>query len=905
MSDKLSDLYIKLSVDGKEAAMGLDEFRKAMGITETKVRDVGESANRASQMFANMTGAMLGIGKSVLQTAASFQGMEFQLKNIYSKMDSTGAKAKETMEWIKQMAVTSPFEAKDLTEAAVKLEVLGNDTKAFLPLANDLASYMGTDVVEAAQAMSKALAGSPEGWESLRNNYGITADKLKEFNAVLNAQGGIAYDSKEAIIANGAALKAFIEQDMKGSAEKFAETYSGKMSSLEDAITSLKASLGEGLIPGITGVTVKLTDLVDKLNSVSTGTKSTIANIGLGVISFGLLGTAAIKARNFLKDFGDMGKDVVGGLGNLKTGMDGFAQKAQYVGMNIKSWLYGFGIVSGQLTAVAAGFAAVGVAAAAMAIATSQAIFDANKKAFELQQALQSDVSMANKAIGVMDAYNLKGKSVQEATKAFKEMNFSKEGLAMAISGTQQLYAGAKTEEEKKKYEELRQVLRAVNAEYNVVGKTVSEQIIEKNEVTARTIKEIDHNLSIGAITAKNALDQYSGAINDLKNQLAELTRGTKEYNKVQDALMSAEKKAYDLRQKLGKDSANAKKKANQDEKKEDKDYLQHMESNISEIDRKLNESELPEDEKKKLAKVRGVSKLDTLKDREALNQYQGYYTDIKAKMAQEKPESEFYRAAERILFELEPKIKALKDKIDGVTSSVTTATDKTSTSMNALSAKITDQVTPALDGLKQSASKSTQSTQSSQTSQQSRASSTKIQKPAWMEALGAKAVNELPSTGLGKEALPYSFSDQPEFQEGYEQYIPSLIEEMARVKNPLTSSSGSGNVSYDAISPAEYNRQLREMARRPAEYAKTARELQSRQGQAETERLRKYSEKETIASGASGMNSAEAKAIADYLKGQKLQVDVTVNGQKTSNYNNGEVQVKAATQTNYNPEAK
>ncbi|GEM_PF-2189345 len=525
MGEVLSDLVVKIGLESKKFNEGLRDMKKSVGDMTSEISSL---ANKAAVSFAAFGVGMAAIGTSVVKTAADFQALEYQLTNVYKSAE----KAKDTMSFIKNLAITSPFEVKELTEAAVKLEVLGNNAKEFLPIAQDLASYMGTDVVEATQAFSRALSGSPEGFQSLREGYGITAQKLAEFGAVVNKQGGLVLDSTENIKKAGDALKEYVITNMGGASAKFAETFQGRMSTLQDSITALKASLGEGLIGPVTGVVVKLTDMANKFNSLSQSTKNFISTSG--IIATGLAFTAA--------GFSALVAPVLKTIAAIK--------ESTLVTNALKATMSGLGnvlkIAVGALVTFPGALVAI-IIAVGLAIAKLQDMWYMVRRVnYELDRQINSEISVSNKMIGIFDAYDLWGKSVADVTKVLKENNVTVETVVTAQIGLQSQYAAAMAAGNKAEAERLRkmrELLHAVAPEMKTKQQQTQQEMQDFGKQAEEQAKQIEHNIKMGVISTQTAVNQYSDVINKARMKLSELTQGTEDYKKAQDELFKYEER--------------------------------------------------------------------------------------------------------------------------------------------------------------------------------------------------------------------------------------------------------------------------------------------------------------------------------------------------------------------------
>lgn len=236
------------------------------------------------------TTGLVGLGVAAVGTAAKFEQYHAKLETVLK----SSSEAARTMEMAIKYAAETPFEVSGIVEAAVQLEVYGQRSSEILPRVGNLAAGMGKDINQAGLVVGKALSGSLEGFESLRNEYGISNAKLKQYGAALNDTGGIAVGTAEDLEKARKALLAIIDADFGGAVERQADTLSGALSNAGDSITNLGASIGQELVPAVTTVARGISWAVESLNSFPPAAKSLVAFGGVATVVTMGLGTAAL-----------------------------------------------------------------------------------------------------------------------------------------------------------------------------------------------------------------------------------------------------------------------------------------------------------------------------------------------------------------------------------------------------------------------------------------------------------------------------------------------------------------------------------------------------------------------------------------------------------------------------------
>jgi len=331
-----TDTLQKAFVDTGAAVDGLQDGMQATaaatgGMVDT-INNARESAEGFNGSFVDLTsalgeiqgfgntlkgisGGLLAMGGDAITVAGEFEQMHAKLVTI----QKSGQKASETFENAKKLAASTPFDVKGVVNAAVQLEVYGQNSKELLPVVANLASAMGGDVSQAATAMGRALSGSSEGLQSLRDVFGVTTDKLVKFGAALNKQGGIAVDSKENLDKLKKALTGLINTEFGGGIERQAATVAGAMANVEDSVTNLKATIGSQFAPYMVVISRNLADIIEKTEQFA----PTIAIFGaVGAAATGMAGTfisAAVAAVGLQAATSKLGLS----LGGLVTKMRG------------------------------------------------------------------------------------------------------------------------------------------------------------------------------------------------------------------------------------------------------------------------------------------------------------------------------------------------------------------------------------------------------------------------------------------------------------------------------------------------------------------------------------------------------------------------------------------------------
>lgn len=241
------------------------------------------SANQfhnVSQAAGELSSALNSVGLSSIAGAASLLGMANVLKNtvggwiaaaremgkyktilttVYKDANIAASELNKTIEQAKKL----PFDVMGIVESTKQLTVFGQNAQHWIPLVADLAAGMGTSIEETAGGISKALAGSQFALRTLRDQFGVTGARLKEFGATVDQNNSIILRGEKNLNAFKTALEKYIEANFKGLAEQMTKGVRGAVVNFGDAIERLKAKLGEALLPAFAALLRTMTKVIE------------------------------------------------------------------------------------------------------------------------------------------------------------------------------------------------------------------------------------------------------------------------------------------------------------------------------------------------------------------------------------------------------------------------------------------------------------------------------------------------------------------------------------------------------------------------------------------------------------------------------------------------------------------
>ena len=343
----LEQISAKLDNAGQAAGNVKNEVKDADKTTRASIdtfKDFSEAIGKFSDLGNSLKGfsaGLIAVGQDAIATAGEFEQLRAKLVTIQKSSET----ASETFEYAKTLAASTPFDVKGVVDAAVQLEVYGQSSKELLPVVANLASAMGGDLSAAATAMGRALSGSSEGLQSLRDSFGVNTDKLVKFGAALNKQGGIAVDNAENIEKLKKALVGLVNTEFEGGIERQAKTIAGAMANVEDQVTNTKAAIGDVFAPYVSVISEQIANLLEKMQ----GFAPVIAVVGgLAAATTGLAGTFVTAAASVVgmrmavkalsKDFSEL-KTKYEGFKAANAGMVSAGKIAGSIGLGVTALL--------------------------------------------------------------------------------------------------------------------------------------------------------------------------------------------------------------------------------------------------------------------------------------------------------------------------------------------------------------------------------------------------------------------------------------------------------------------------------------------------------------------------------------------------------------------------------------
>lgn len=230
----------------------------AIGWTIRKVATLaGGLAKLAAGSAVIGGGAFLG---GVITTAAKFEQFQIMLEG----MEGSAAKAKTSMDWVRDFAKKTPYELEQVMEAFVQLKAYGIDPMdGALTAAGDAAAGMAKPLMQAIEALADAQTGE---FERLKE-FGIRA--RVEGNKVRFTYQKNGKEIRREVENNATAMREAItgiwSERFGGMMDRQSKTFNGMISNLKDGWSDFMLRVGQAGV--FDTVKSKLQGVLNWLNS--------------------------------------------------------------------------------------------------------------------------------------------------------------------------------------------------------------------------------------------------------------------------------------------------------------------------------------------------------------------------------------------------------------------------------------------------------------------------------------------------------------------------------------------------------------------------------------------------------------------------------------------------------------
>ena len=265
---------IEESLGGDSVEELSDELDKA----KRKTRQLGEEARESGRGFEGMAKSAKGMvkaiaaaavtkffvkqGKAAVDAAAQIETYQATLETMLGSTDA----ARDRMEEYKDVAKITPFEMSEVVEAGNQLQAIGRYSRKNLEMLGDLAAATGKPMEQVMNAYAKLATGQKG--EAAR----MFQDLLISRQDWMAATGKGVSKSGELLATTEEMMKALPKimssKGFYGMMAKQAEKANGMISNLEDGVFSLRAALGERMLPTVKSAVTGLAKLAGKMEDI-------------------------------------------------------------------------------------------------------------------------------------------------------------------------------------------------------------------------------------------------------------------------------------------------------------------------------------------------------------------------------------------------------------------------------------------------------------------------------------------------------------------------------------------------------------------------------------------------------------------------------------------------------------
>lgn len=235
MNKTVDQLIVEIKAETAGLRKGLDRVNKRLDTANKKGKQSILTFGTLAKVFVAF-GAM-NVAGSIVSTARQFEDLQATLEGVTGSAES----AKASFDLIKQFTATTTFQVENVATAFTTLVNAGiAPTSEVLQDFGNFAAGMGKDITQMAQAVFNATTGEME----MLKQFGVIA-RVEGDKLAVNFRG-----SKDLIDRDADAIVGFLRQisqeSFSDALEKRANTASGAISNLKDAVSITFSAIGEG-----------------------------------------------------------------------------------------------------------------------------------------------------------------------------------------------------------------------------------------------------------------------------------------------------------------------------------------------------------------------------------------------------------------------------------------------------------------------------------------------------------------------------------------------------------------------------------------------------------------------------------------------------------------------------------
>lgn len=281
---KLADLVLGIGLSTKQLNRDLGKARKEFRKLGSNFKSLGADLSR------NLSLPLAAVGAAALKSAADLE----RLETSFISLTGGAEQAAKMMEQLNKFTAETPFQIEGVANAAKQLLASGTDISKVndqLQFLGDIAATGGHRIEDLTAIFAKVNAKGKVELESLNQlaERGIPIfDALAEATGLLPSELGAGAVSVEQF---NATLASFAEEGgfAEGAMERLSKTASGQFSTALDALKLAGADLMQDVMPAVTGLINRVTELAQGFMGLSRGTKDWVLVAGTLATALGPL----------------------------------------------------------------------------------------------------------------------------------------------------------------------------------------------------------------------------------------------------------------------------------------------------------------------------------------------------------------------------------------------------------------------------------------------------------------------------------------------------------------------------------------------------------------------------------------------------------------------------------------
>jgi hypothetical protein len=249
---KQYSVSVKIGANVAQATKGIQsvsQHLKGLAGLQAKFGDMTRTVGRVGLGVAAVGGGIVAAMAPFVKTASQFENLNASL----SAIQGSGAKAKQSLDWVSDFAAKTPYEIGEVADAFKKLDAYGLKAQGgLLKTLGDTSAAMGKPLMASIEAIADAITGENERLKE----FGIKARKTR---ASKGEPGQISYEwvnkaGKQMLTTVDANNRKAIQSTLQmiwnnryaGAMDNLSKTFSGKMSNLLDQWTRFKLKVMSG-----------------------------------------------------------------------------------------------------------------------------------------------------------------------------------------------------------------------------------------------------------------------------------------------------------------------------------------------------------------------------------------------------------------------------------------------------------------------------------------------------------------------------------------------------------------------------------------------------------------------------------------------------------------------------------